>query len=308
MDYYINGFKNYIKIDDKPNDYQEGGGLNNEVVKLVNNYIKLDNAYRIKHKELMVLYNEYEKLYKKCADSGNDKDKQFYSNKIEKILQELHSNDECMYNKRLENIKAIKNNTHIDDNDKKYIAKKIVVAYRLPPVKEYQPIQTPPVYKMEKTRVDGVSHDTIDRSYIKKHNELIQVFKAYKKLYNKVGDYKVKLDKYQNLQIKSKITRDQMNKMLDDQDFMMKSIDEMQDNLISKDILNVEDKIPFEPVVGNYKNIGYFNNNMKEQITDLIKAKHEVSDEDKQQIRTILETRDDNDRDHEIRKLILFKK
>ena len=61
MDYYINGFKNYIKIDDKPNDYQEGGGLNNEVVKLVNNYIKLDNAYRIKHKELMVLYNEYEK-------------------------------------------------------------------------------------------------------------------------------------------------------------------------------------------------------------------------------------------------------
>lgn len=304
IEYYINGFNNYINSDGQDGGSLDNNNLSDKIINMVNKYIKLDNAYRIKHKELMVLYNEYEKLYKKCK---RDDDKNYYSNKINKIINDLKYNDECMYNRRLQVINNIKKDDEINYNDKEVLAKKIVVAYRLPPVKEYRPIQTPPIYKMEKTRVDGVSHDEVDKAYIRKHNELIHVFKAYKKLYNKVGDYKSNLDKYQNLKINSKITKEQMEKMLDDQDFMMKSINDMQDKLISDDILRVEDKIPFEHVIGNYKNIGYFNDNVKQQIGDVIHNKKKITEKQKDEIDKILRTENDDLRDDGIRNLILFR-
>ena len=61
-----------------------------------------------------------------------------------------------------------------------------------------------------------------------KHNELMQMYKAYKILFSKAMKYKEELSEFRALNIKSSISRPKLNKMLDEQKYIMKHYLQMQ--------------------------------------------------------------------------------
>ena len=117
---------------------------------------------------------------------------------------------------------------------------------------------------------DGIDINRLDKAYLNKHNELMNVYNAYQILYNKVNKYKDDLDKVKSLSTSKLINNNTMKKMLDDQKYVMNSVDKMQDELIKKNIIKPEERVPTQPVVSHPQNMNHFNNTLKEQIEHLI--------------------------------------
>jgi len=297
---YFDEKNNKIYINDGENN-----NLHNRVKNLVNRYIKLDQAYRLKHEELKTMYDAFKLLHKKYKNAKMVTEENDCQQKINSIVSEMKQNDQQMYHQRLIAIKQIREDNTIPEEDKKFVAKKMEVVYRNP--RDYKPIQNvEPVDSQSKNNRVPVSK--LDTSYINKHNELMQMFKAYKNLYGKTLNYKSKLDDYKTLSVKSSISNTQMDKMLKDQKFVMESLEKMQNELIKKDILRHDEKVPTTPVISNVSSIGMFNDNLRNQINNKISKNNNVSPKDKQVIDKILGSHNNSFRNDKIRELILLKR
>ena len=134
----------------------------------------------------------------------------------------------------------------------------------------------------------GVNVEQLDKAYINKHNELMNVYKAYQILFNKVNKYKDDLDKVKSLSTSKLINNNTMKKMLDDQKYVMNSVSKMQDQLVNNNILNPEERVPTEPVVSHPQNMNHFNDSIKSQINGLISTKTNLNSKTKDKLMSLL--------------------
>jgi len=287
---------------------KDNNNVSSRVRNIINRYIRLDKAYRLKHEELKTLHEAYRKLYQTHKKDNNTTSKRECEIKLDDIYEKIKNNDQHMYKQRLLIIGKIKSDPKIPEEDKQFLAKKMMVVFRVPPIEPYKPIQRIQPRNNAANSSNRVNVRELDTSYINKHNELMTMFKAYKKLYSKTLDYKEKLDEFKTLDVRSSITKRQMGQMLGDQKYVMKSLDKMQDDLIKKDILRNDERIPTTPVVSNLNNIGMFNDTMKEQINNVIGRNSNVTRNAKQEIHKILGTNNNNERDGRIRQILLYRK
>ena len=284
-----------------------------ELMELLQNYIKIDKSYLMKHEELKNLYTEFSNLYNKKMKSNVSnvsnvsKDEE---NKHKEMLRTIHNemknNNTNLYRSRIMILKKIKEEPHIEPVIKNKLCGGLLAIFKSPPQSDYKQ------YPMLKNTEEKITIKELDNAYLQKHNELMTVYKAYQNLFNKVLKYKDQLDKYKQLPTGSLISRDHMNKLMDDQGFVMNMIDKMQDELVSKNIISNTEKVPINPVVSNPENIETFNDTMREQIKHIIDRQVEVKPNMKTKIENLLTKYKDcesNDQFcHAKRKLLLIKK
>jgi hypothetical protein len=134
----------------------------------------------------------------------------------------------------------------------------------------------------------GVNIEQLDKAYINKHNELMNVYKAYQILFNKVNKYKDDLDRVKSLSTSKLINNNTMKKMLEDQKYVMNSVSKMQDQLVNNNILKPEERVPTEPVVSHPQNMNHFNDSLKTQINGLISSKTNLNSKTKDKLMSLL--------------------
>jgi len=290
-----------------------------EIMSLLDNYIKMDKTYRIKHEELKKLYTEYSNLYNEKINNGMENGKmkngKMENNKIEdkehqEMLKTIHNemkdNNTNLYRSRLMILKKIKDEPQIEPVIKNKICGKLLVIFKSQPKTEYK--QLP----MLQENNEKITVKELDHAYLQKHNELMTVYKAYQTLFSKTVNYKDELDKYKQLPTGSLISRNHMDKLLTDQGFVMNMIDKMQDQLIDKNIISNTDKVPVNPVAGHSQNLETFNNTMRDQIKHIIDRRVEVKPMMQTKIENLLSKYQDCDSNdkfcHAGRKLLLIKK
>jgi hypothetical protein len=303
-----------------------------EILDLLQNYIKMDKTYLIKHEELKKLYQEYENLYNKkkgvqnntttghkgiltiskinsngrIGNPGNPEEDKKHQDMLKSIHSEMKDNNTNLYKQRLMILKKIKDEPHIEPTVKNKICGGLLAIFKSPPKAEYSQ------FPMLKQDEEKITVGELDNAYLQKHNELMTVYKAYQNLFNKVLHYKDELDKYKKLPTGSLISRNHMDKLVADQGFVMNMIDKMQDQLISQNIISHTDKVPVNPVISNPKNIETFNNTMRDQIKHIIDRQVEVKPNMKMKIENLLSQYKDCDSNDQFcnagRKLLLIKK
>ena len=347
-----------------------------EIMELLQNYIKMDKTYLIKHEELKKLYKEYSNIYNKQKNkktntssqdilaiskinsNGNistpsttstinssstpsttsipstinisntpstinssnttsttstpstpsisiEEDKK-HQDMLKSIHSEMKDNNTNLYKQRLMILKKIKDEPQIEPSIKNKICGGLLAIFKAPPNAEYSQ------FPMLKQDEEKITVNELDNAYLQKHNELMTVYKAYQKLFNKVLHYKDELDKYKKLPTGSLISRNHMDKLVADQGFVMNMIDKMQDQLISQNIISNTEKVPVNPVISNPKNIETFNNTMRDQIKHIIDRQVEVKPNMKIKIENLLSQYKDCDSNDQFcnagRKLLLIKK
>ena len=144
----------------------------------------------------------------------------------------------------------------------------------------------------------------------------MNTYKAYKHLFNKTMKYKNIIRQYESLAMKSDISKPQLDKMVKDQSFIMNSINKMQNHLVKRDVLKEQDKVPTTPVIDNKYNIDSFNNNIRNQITNILSKSGEelnselnsLNNDEKVKIKEIMESNNNNNKESKINNLITFKK
>jgi hypothetical protein len=124
-----------------------------------------------------------------------------------------------------------------------------------------------------------VSLDEIDIAYLKKHNELMTIYKAYQTLYGRVIEYKKKLDEVKPVRIHSVLTREQLSRMVKDQDRIMNSISVMQQNMVQQGILQQSETVDVNNFTG--KEIQQLNHNLGEQLNKIVQTKPSINLDEK---------------------------
>jgi hypothetical protein len=264
-----------------------------DLKKFLKNICVIDTNYRNKHKKLIDIYNEYNDIYNEPEVQNNIKNDIDYKIAVKKEIEEpmnviylmLKNNGEEIYKNRLNIINLIKEDTSLTDSDKSNISNYLIEMYNsdtnnmkccLEPIYKssefifHDNINSEKDNDINKNYRDGINVQTLDKAYLKKHNELVQLFKAYQVLFQKVGDYKKKLDKYQKMATSPLISKDKMKKLLDDQKFIMNSVDEMQKELVNMNVIKPEERVPTNLVVNQTTNMDMFNNEMKKQINNIL--------------------------------------
>jgi hypothetical protein len=238
------------------------------LIETIQDYLKLDKTYLIKHNELKNLYTTYNNSYTNNKNNINNINNTISETQHKEILKNIHSemndNNSHLFNGRLIILKKIKDEDKIEPVIKNKLCGHLLAIFKRPPNSEYQ--QLPMLSQSNET----IAIDELDNAYLQKHNELMIVYKAYQKLFNKVLNYKSELEQYKKLPTRSSISRTNMNKLVSDQSFVMNMIDKMQDTLIDNKVMDNSDKIPVHPVTSHPKNIDTFNNTMKKQITNIV--------------------------------------
>ena len=292
-----------------------------EIIELLENYIKMDKTYLIKHEELKKLYKEYSNLYNKQIHTQKNGTGSGISNttgaivssedlKHQDMLKTIHGemkdNNTNLYRQRLMILKKIKEEPQIEPIVKNKICGRLLAIFKSPPQAEYSQ------FPMLKQDEEKITVKELDNAYLQKHNELMTVYQAYQKLFNKVLNYKDELDKYKKLSTGSLISRNHMDKLIADQGFVMNMIDKMQDQLVSQNIISNTEKVPVNPVVSNPENIETFNNTMRDQIKHIIDRQVEVKPNMKTKLENLLSQYKDCDSNDQFcnagRKLLLIKK
>ncbi len=195
---------------------------------------------------------------------------------LHNIHNEMKNNNSNMYRERIIILKKIKNEPEINNQFKNKICGRLIAFFKLPPMVECtQQYNTPNITNT--TNTDGIAVNELDNAYLRKHNELLTVFKAYQSLYNKVLNYKEQLDEYKKITIKSRITRNSMDKMIKEQSFIMNTIDKMQDKLVNDNIISNSEKVLITPVVNNPENISSFNDTMRDQMHNIIDRNNNIN-------------------------------
>ena len=135
---------------------------------------------------------------------------------------------------------------------------------------------------------ENVSLSEIDVEYLKKHNELMTMYKAYQQLYAKVIEYKDKLDDIKSIRVSSILTREQLSKMVGDQARIMTSLSTMQNNMVMKGILNPSETVDVEKYNG--KQLQDLNTNLGQQLNSIVNDKQplHVDDSTKKRISQLL--------------------
>jgi hypothetical protein len=135
---------------------------------------------------------------------------------------------------------------------------------------------------------EKVSLNEIDVAYLKKHNELMTMYKAYQQLYAKVNEYKDKLDEVKSVRVSSFLTREQLSKMVEDQERIMGSLATMQQNMVIKGVLSPSETVDVSQFTG--KQIEDLNNNLGNQINSIVKDKQPIGidEKTKRQINSLL--------------------
>lgn len=285
----------------------------NRILDILKNYIKLDKTFRLKHESLKTLYNAYLDIYNKSGQSvqseqGNSSQPDSNQEMLKKIHTEMRDNNTHLYNQRLIILKQIKDNPDIDHHLKNKICGRLIAIFKNPPIPDYKPMKMLMIHNQRENprindilgdgvlgngSIESVNHEKIkvselDKAYLQKHNELMTVYKAYQNLYNKVLNYKDQLDEYKKLPTGSSISRDQMDKLINDQAFVMEMIDKMQDNLVSNKIIDEAEKVPVAPVINHPGNIESFNNTMRDQIKHIIDRRIDLNNGTKNKITNLL--------------------
>jgi hypothetical protein len=135
---------------------------------------------------------------------------------------------------------------------------------------------------------EKVSLNEIDIAYLKKHNELMTMYKAYQQLYAKVNEYKDKLDDVKSVRVSSFLTREQLSKMVEDQERIMGSLATMQQNMVVRGVLSPSETVDVSQITG--KQIEDLNNNLGNQINSIVKEKQPIGIDErtKRQINSLL--------------------
>lgn len=287
----------------------------NRILDMLKNYIKLDKTFRLKHESLKTLYNAYLDLYNKSGQSGQGNINNYpdtpdtNQEMLKKIHSEMRDNNTHLYNQRLIILKQIKEHPEIDQHLKNKICGRLIAIFKNPPIPDYKPMKMLMIHNQrENPQINDILGDSsalgngamgsvneekikvseLDKAYLQKHNELMTVYKAYQNLYNKVLNYKDQLDEYKKLPTGSSISRDQMDKLIKDQAFVMEMIDKMQDNLVSNKIIDEAEKVPVAPVINHPGNIESFNNTMRDQIKHIIDRRIDLNNGTKNKINNLL--------------------
>ena len=242
------------------------------LIEKIQDYLQLDKTYLVKHNELKKLYTTYNNSY--TNNTKNNINNTINETQHKEILKNIHSemndNNSNLFNGRLIILKKIKDEPKIEPVIKNKLCGHLLAIFKRPPNSEYQ--QLPMLSQSNET----IAIDELDNAYLQKHNELMIVYKAYQKLFNKVLNYKNELEQYKKLPTRSSISRTNMNKLVSDQSFVMNMIDKMQDTLIDNKVMDNSDKIPVHPVTSHPKNIDTFNDTMKKQITTIVDSQSPV--------------------------------
>lgn len=277
-----------------------------DIRKFLKDICVIDTNYRNKHNKLIEIYNQYNEVYNEPEVLNNLNNNTEYTflikNEIEKPMNSVYlmlkKNSEEMYKNRLNVIEIIKDDNTLTSSDKQNISNYLIEMYKsdidnkpccLEPIFQSSEFMfynnRKPLHNLLSQQVNlnknipnsesqdvdtGVDINTLDKAYLKKHNELVQMFKAYQVLFQKVGDYKTKLDKYKKMATSPLISNQKMKKLLDDQKFIMSSVDEMQKQLMDMNIIKPEERIPTNPVINQTKNIGMFNDRLKKQMNNIL--------------------------------------
>lgn len=272
--------------------------------KTLKKYLKdvcvLDTTYRKKHNMLNTLYNDF--MQKNVLINNNKglelEDKKELIVVLDDLNNQIRMNNENLYKHRMNVVQYIKNDKLLTKEDKKSVSDYLISMFNtgvsqknnatccLEPY--YNTVETVitdiDVVDLEiKNDRKGVNVETLDKAYLQKHNELAQMFKAYQILYKKVGEYKAKLDRIDKLASSQLISEEDMKRMLDDQKYMMETVNKMQEDLVSRKVLDPEERIPIpiEPVVKHPNNLKRFNNGIKEQINMVIERNKDVELDEK---------------------------
>ena len=278
-----------------------------EVLKqLINNiqdYLEIDKTYLLKHNEFKNLYHSYIDSYKnngisetgESENSVNSVESENSVNSVEngignmkhtEILKSIHSgmkdNNTDLYKGRLMILKKIKEEPKVEPVIKNKLCGHLLAIFKKPPTSEYQQLA------MLSESNEKIAVNELDDAYLRKHNELMIVYKAYQKLFNKVLNYKDVIEQYKKLPTESSISRTHMNKLVSDQSFVMNMIDKMQDKLVDQNIISNTEKIPIHPVTSNPENIQSFNDTMKKQIEYIVNTQIPVQPKLKQTIDKVL--------------------
>jgi len=294
-----------------------------DIMTFLENYIKMDKTYRIKHDELKNLYTGYITLYNKNNNSNNNSnnsnkhnnsnniqnvkiDDEKHQDMLKTIHNEMKDNNTNLYKSRLMILKKIKDEPEIEPVVKNKLCGRLLAIFKAQPKTDYKQLPM-----LDETN-EKITVKELDHAYLQKHNELMTVYKAYQNLFSKTVGYKDELDKYKQLPTGSLISRNQMDKLIADQGFVMNMIDKMQDQLIDKNILSTTEKVPVNPVASHPQNIETFNNTMRDQIKHIIDRRVEVKPMMKTKIENLLnkyQNCDSNDTFCQAgRKLLLIKK
>ena len=299
-----------------PNDFKNVSlQKTQDIMTFLENYIKMDKTYRIKHDELKNLYTGYITLYNKNNNSNNTNTINNTNNKIDDekhqdmlktIHNEMKDNNTNLYKSRLMILKKIKDEPEIEPVVKNKLCGRLLAIFKAQPKTDYKQLPM-----LDETN-EKITVKELDHAYLQKHNELMTVYKAYQNLFSKTVGYKDELDKYKQLPTGSLISRNHMDKLIADQGFVMNMIDKMQDQLIDKNILSTTEKVPVNPVASHPQNIETFNNTMRDQIKHIIDRRVEVKPMMKTKIENLLnkyQNCDSNDKFCQAgRKLLLIKK
>ena len=242
------------------------------LIEKIQDYLQLDKTYLVKHNELKKLYTTYNNSYTNNTKNNinNTINETQHKEILKNIHAEMNNNNSNLFNGRLIILKKIKDEPKIEPVIKNKLCGHLLAIFKRPPNSEYQ--QLPMLSQSN----EKIAIDELDSAYLQKHNELMIVYKAYQKLFNKVLNYKSELEQYKKLPTRSSISRNHMNKLVSDQSFVMNMIDKMQDQLIDNKVMDNSDKIPVHPVTSHPKNIDTFNDTMKKQITTIVDSQSPV--------------------------------
>lgn len=285
--------------------------------KTLKKYLKdicvLDTTYRKKHDMLNGLYNDF--MQKNILLNNNTglaaKDKKEIIVVLDDLNNKIRVNNENLYKHRMNVVKYIKNDRALTKDDRKHISNYLISMFNTG-VSQGEDVKCclEPYYDtVEKVITDidivdleiknnkekGVDVGTLDKAYLQKHNELSQMFKAYQILYKKVGEYQAKLDHFDKLASSQLISEEKMKKLLADQKYMMDTVNKMQESLVTRKVLEPEERIPIltEPVFKHSNNLKEFNNGVKEQINAVIvkSGKMDLDEETKKKLVKMLENK-----------------
>ena len=264
----------------------------NRKIKILKKYLNeicvLDTTYKKKQKMLNNLYQENRKLYRE----GNNSEIVVILNDL---YDELKNNNENLYKHRMNVVDFIRKNNGLTPEDKKHVSNYLINMFNADVSLDgkdpednmvccLKPEYSGEVIEHYDDGNKGVTVSTLDKAYLQKHNELTQMFKAYQILFKKVGEYKTKMDKFKKLSTSPLISKNNMKKMLDDQKYMMDSVDKMQQYLVNQNVLKPEERVPTKPVVSHPNNLRMFNSQLKGQIENVLGANKNLNDKAKMDI------------------------
>lgn len=272
---------------------------NNNIDKqeLLRKYQELKLAYYQKHQELLSVFEGYRDLYMKAKEERDSGKEEIYWAKLD-ALKKLLLDCQNKLNYKVE--------VDVPETKPLKLKQKEIIKHADPLKPDIKNPDIKALKDIEKIR-SGPFADSrdVDVAYVKKHNELMTLYKAYQVLYQKVSDYKQQFDQLDDMHFQSSIKKEELDMMIVDQNRVMASIGTMQDKMIEGGILMPEQKVEIESKSPKAK-IERYNHQLYDQLVDTLETVDmdpKLDPKDKAEIKKIL---DDNklSTDQKVKKIL----